>query len=58
VSRKSQFSKESDDDEEDEEEYSPHDCGRKNCPISYYHEHIDNKFFESDMKTELFMEAV
>ena len=58
VSRKSQFSKESDDDEEDEEEYSSHDCGRKNCPISYYHEHIDNKFFESDMKTELFMEAV
>ena len=47
-----------DDDDKEEEECSSHDCGRQNCPISYYHEHIDDKFFESDIKAEMFMEAV
>ena len=44
--------------EEEEEDVCSHDCGRKNCPIKYYHEHVDSTLFQSDIKSENFMEGV
>ena len=44
--------------EEEEEKDRAYHCGHDDCAIEYYHEHINKRFFQSETKTESFMERI